>query len=69
MNPMQLIQMVRNSQNPMQMLQQMAGQDPVIARAFQMTQGKTPDQVMTVVNNLAKTQGVDIDKVKSQLGL
>jgi hypothetical protein len=68
-NLMSLIGMLRSAGNPMAMLQQQAGNDPVIARALQMIQGKSPDQIMGIANNLAREQGVDINQFRSQLGL
>lgn len=41
-NPMTaMLQMARNGGNPMQMLQQMAGQNPQAAQAMRLIQGKT----------------------------
>lgn len=41
MNPMQIMAMLQNSGNPMQMLTQMAQQNPMMGRAMQMGKGKT----------------------------
>jgi hypothetical protein len=67
-NIMQLAQVLRTQQNPQQYLLSMANQDPVIARAMEMTKGKTNDEVMELVNNLANSQGVDINQLRAQLG-
>ena len=66
---MQLIQMIRGGGNPMAMLQQQAQNNPVIAQALQMTQGKSGDQIMQIANNLAKAQGTDLNALRQQLGI
>lgn len=67
-NIMELMQLLQGNANPMSLLQNMAGQDPIIGKAMQMVQGKSPDEVMQIANNLAQTQGKDINQVKKQLG-
>lgn len=42
MNPMQIMAMLQNSGNPMQMLTQMAQQNPMMNRAMQMGQVGRP---------------------------
>lgn len=44
MNPMQIMAMLQNSGNPMQMLTQMAQQNPMMGRAMQMGKGKNEVQ-------------------------
>ena len=66
---MDLIGLIKGAQNPMAMLQQQAPNNPQIARALQMIQGKSPDQIMQIANSLAREQGVDINQFRQQLGL
>lgn len=65
-NPMQLVQMIQNGNNPQQLmlsiLQQNAQNSPVYKNLVNMIEdGKTQD-VEAVVRNIAKSQGIDFDK-------
>lgn len=55
--------------NPQQMLMQMASSNPAVAKALEMTQGKTPQEQMTIAQNLAKSQGKDLNQIKQSLGI
>ena len=71
LNPMQLMQLMgqlQHSNNPMGMLQQMYGNDPTMQRAIQMAQGKSPEQIMQIAQNLADQQGIDLKMMLSQIG-
>jgi DNA-binding FadR family transcriptional regulator len=68
-NPMQLMMMIRNSNNPMGMIQQLFGQHPQYSQIMSMIQGKTPQQMEQYVRNLYQSQGQDINQIASQLGL
>lgn len=69
-NPvMQLVQLVRNGGNPMDMLGKMAGQNPQIAQAMRMMQGKTPQQLQKMAQNMASERGVDIGRLMQDLGI
>lgn len=59
-----MISQIRTSQNPMQMMQQMFGNDPAFNRAVQMAQGKNPQQIETVMKNLCEQRGMDFDQIK-----
>lgn len=65
-NPMQLIGMLKNSGSPKAMLSQMAQQNPVLCRAIQMTEGKSPQDISNIAKNLCQQQGVDFDQTFSQ---
>lgn len=64
-----MLQMARNGGNPMQMLQQMAGQNPQAAQAMRLIQGKNPQQLRQIAENMAKERGVDLDQMARQMGL
>lgn len=64
-----MLQMARNGGNPMQMLQQMAGQNPQAAQAMRLIQGKNPQQLRQIAENMAKERGVDLDQMAKQMGL
>lgn len=76
-NPMQLIGMIRNGQNPQQLmmnlLEQQMGNNPIGQNLLSLAkQGKTED-IEKIVRNLAGQQGIDFDKeftnFKQMLGL
>lgn len=68
-NPMQLIQMLRGSGNPMQLLTGMAQNDPTIGQALRMANGRTPAQLQQLVYDTARQRGVDINQLAQQLGI
>lgn len=70
MNPiLQVVQMVRGSRDPMQMLMQMSQQNPGVNQAMQMLNGKTPDQMREMVMAQARSRGVDLNQVAQMMGL
>lgn len=66
---MAMLQMARNGGNPMQMLQQMAGQNPQAAQAMRLIQGKNPHQLRQIAENMAKERGVDLNQIARQMGV
>ena len=68
-NPLQLMMMLRNSNNPMAMVQQLFGQHPHYSQIMSAIQGKNPQQMEQYVRNLYQSQGQDINKIASQFGL
>ena len=66
---MAMLQMARNGGNPMQMLQQMAGQNPQAAQAMRLIQGKNPQQLRQIAENMAKERGVDLNQIAHQMGI
>lgn len=64
-----LIAFARSGGNPMAMIQQMAGQDPRMAQAMQIINGKTPAQLQEIATNMAKERGMTIEQVRQQLGI
>lgn len=70
MNPViQLVQMLRGSGNPMQMLAQASRQNPQLNQVMQMVNGKTPGEMQAMVNNMARQRGVDIHQLALQMGI
>lgn len=56
----------------MGLMQQFAGQNPLMSRAMQMGQGKSQQQMQTLVRNLAKQKGMNDEQLNqflSQFGL
>lgn len=68
-NPLQLIGLLQNSNNPMGVLQQLLGNNPQYRQIMQMIQGKSPKEIEQYVRNLYQSQGQDINQVASQFGL
>lgn len=64
MNPMQLRGLLNQSNNPMELIQNMAGQNPLMGRALQMGQGKSVDELKVIAQNLARQRGMN----EKQLG-
>ena len=64
-----LIRLARAGGNPMMLIQQMAGRDPRAQQALKMVQGKTPDQLRQMAENMAKERGTTIDEIARGLGL
>lgn len=69
MNPMQLIQMLQGSSNPMQMLMGMAQNNPALGQALQMVNGKTPAEMERMAYDMAKQRGVDLNQLAKQMGI
>lgn len=68
-NPMQIAQAIVKSANPMQMLMQIAKQNPVFQQAMHATNGKTPDQVKALAYQLAKQRGINLDTFMREMGI
>jgi hypothetical protein len=68
-NPLQLIGLLQNSNNPMGVLQQLLGNNPQYRQVMQMIQGKSPQEIEQYVRNLYQSQGQDINQIASQFGL
>ena len=64
---MQLAQLIKSGGNPENMLRQMAQQNPMVAQAMKMVDGKTREQVSQMAANMAKERGVDIDALSNQI--
>lgn len=66
MNPMQLIQMIKNGGNPQQlalsMLEQNAGSNPVINNLLNLAKEGKTDEIEDIARNMFKEQGKDFDK-------
>lgn len=72
MNPMQLMGLLNQSNNPMELIQNMAGQNPLMGRALQMGKGKSVDELKVIAQNLARQRGMDdkqLGQFLSGLGL
>ena len=72
MNLMQILQMLQGSTNPMSLLQQLTGNNPIVQRALQMAQGKEASQLQEIAKNLAQQRGMNeqqLNQFLSQFGI
>mgnify|MGYP006982416614 CR=1 FL=1 len=67
-NPMQMLGMLTQSQNPMGMFQQMVGNNPIANRGLQMGMGKNPQQLQQMAESLARQRGVNLNDFLSRMG-
>ena len=69
-NPMMaMIQMAMSGMRPAQFLRQMAAQNPMAAQAMNLIQGKTPEQLREIAENMAKQRGTTVEEIARQYGL
>ena len=69
-NPMmQVLQLMRNGGNPMTMLNQMTGNNPMVGQLMQSIQGKSPDALRQMAMNIAKERGIDLNQFAQQFGM
>lgn len=69
-DPMQLIMSVmRSGGNPMQILQQMAVNNPQAAQAARMIGGKSPTELKQIALNMCQERGITPESVLKQLGI
>lgn len=69
-NPMQLIQLIKNGQNPQQLmmsiLQQQYGNNPILQNAAAMAQNGNAAGLETLARNLAAQRGLNYDQAFSE---
>ena len=69
MNPFQMLQMFRNTKNPMALCQQMANNNPQMQQILNNLQGKTPKELEQYARNVAQSKGIDLGQYLSNFGL
>ena len=68
MNPMMmLIQQIMQGGNPMQLMQNMAAQNPAVAQAMKLVEGKSPEQINQIAANMCKERGIDFNQFANQI--
>lgn len=65
----QILNMAKNGGNPMALMQQMAGQNPMAAQAMRMINGKNQQQLRQIASNMARERGMSLEQVAQNLGL
>lgn len=69
-NPvMALVQAMQQGRNPITLMQAMAQQNPQVAQALQMMHGKSPQQLQSMAQNMARERGVDLNQMLRQMGI
>ena len=69
MEMMQLAQMARQNPNPRQFMAQAAQRSPRLQIAMNRINGKTPDQIMSMAEQMAQNMGVNLNEVAARLGV
>lgn len=64
-----LVQAMQRGQNPINLMQQFAGNDPRMGQFMQMIQGKTPQEIRSVTQNVASELHVDLNQMLRDLGI
>ena len=64
-----LIQADQGGGDPMRIIGQLAGGNPMIAQGLQMVRGKSPDQLRQLAENMAKERGTNVEDILRGLGL
>lgn len=68
MNPMMmLIQQIMQGGNPMQLMRSMAAQNPAVAQAMKLVEGKSPEQINQIAANMCKERGIDFNQFANQI--
>ena len=68
LNPMQLMGMLKHSNNPSMLMESLIAQNPLLSRAMQMGKGKNPQELAMIARNLAKQQGMNDQQFAQLLG-
>lgn len=55
--------------NPMMLMQQAAKNDPRLNQVMQMMNGKNPQQLRTMCENMCKERGTTVEQVAQQMGI
>lgn len=66
---MQIMNLMRNGGNPMALLNQMTGNNPMVSSLMQSMQGKSPEALRQMAMNIAKERGVDLNQFAQQFGM
>lgn len=63
----QVMQMLASGGNPGMIMQEVAKSNPLMQRAIQMGQGKSPQELAVIARNLAAQQGISPEQFNSLL--
>lgn len=65
----QLINAMRNGGNPDVLVQQLLNSHPQRDQIQQIISGKSPDQLMSIAENMCRERGTSVDDVLRQFGI
>ena len=69
-NPMvHMMQLLQAGQNPSAILNMMSRSNPQVRQVMQMMQGKTPDQLRQLAQNMARERGTTIEDVARSMNI
>lgn len=69
-NPIQMLMAaVKSGGNPAALIQQMAQNNPQMAQAARMIQGKSPQQLQQMAINMCRERGTTPEEVMRRLGI
>lgn len=69
-NPMaQMMQLLQAGQNPNAVLRMMVQSNPEVRQVMQMFNGKSPQQLRLMAQNMAAERGTTIEDIARQLGI
>lgn len=69
MNPFQLLQMMKNSNNPMSIIQQLSNNNPQMQELMKVIEGKSPQELEQYARNIAQSKGINLSKFLNQFGI
>lgn len=64
-----LMRAAQGGGNPMQIISQMAGNNPQMRQGMQLINGKSPMELEQYARNMAQAQGKDINQIIQSLGI
>lgn len=65
----QISAMLNQGISPQQIAMQLAQRNPSYRRAMQMINGKTPDQIYDMAQQMAQQQGINLQQLAQQMGI
>ena len=65
----QITALLNQGANPQQLAMQLVQSNPVYRRAMQMVNGKTPDQIYDMAQQMAQKQGINLQDFAQQMGI
>lgn len=69
-NPiMQMISMLKNGENPQQLIQQMVGSNPQMKQIMDTVSGKSQQEMSEYIKNAAQQRGVDLNQLAKNIGM
>lgn len=60
---------VRRGMNPNRLAMQLAQRNPAMQQAMRAVNGKTPEQIRDMAQQMAQQRGVDLNQLAQQLGI